>query len=97
MKRWIFSILLFSTVLDAAPYAKTQVRWHESADRVHYQSVCFNYVKNTTEWRHCRRDAVAVFRQLCNQATKKADRSANARDIQRRKKYCQAAASYSPL
>ena len=94
--RLLIPFLLFSSfaVAESSPVV---VQWRYYTDHIDYQSVCYNYPKNSVDWRTCRREAVYIFRDRCGEYSRKADRTGDVGDIQMRRMYCTAAQSYNPL
>ena len=93
-------LLLTLSLLSAFSYAafdSVYPQWRYTNYQIDYNSVCFNYVKNTVEWRSCRGKAVSVFRDLCSKYDKQSARTGDQQDIAFRQMYCNAASGYSPV
>lgn len=87
MKKILLMVLL--SVASAAQ-ANPIVKWYYTDWIIDNSTVCYNYTKNTVEWRECRRYASLYFREQCGVYSRSSD-------LNRRKMFCTAASSYSPL
>ena len=95
--RLFMPALLLVSLSAVAVSSRYVIQWRQTSDRIDYQSVCYNYTKNSVDWRICRREAVYIFRDRCGEYSRKADRTGDVGDIQLRRMYCTAAQSYNPL
>ena len=84
-------LLMLSLLFSSSAFAGTPVvKWYYTDWIIDNSSVCYNYTKNTVDWRECRRYASLYFREQCGVYSRSSD-------LDRRKMFCTAASSYSPL
>lgn len=77
---------------------KVNVMWRVKGKQIDYSSVCYNYQKNTVDWRDCRSQAVGVFKQRCSQYQRQADKPGASDSVQNAAlMYCHATHQYYPL
>ena len=86
MRYFLLLVVFFSSAVFAQPI----VKWYYTNWRIDNATVCYNYTKNSVEWRECRRYASLYFREQCGVYSRSSD-------VNRRQMFCSAASSYSPL
>lgn len=96
----VVSLLLSAPASADISKRKFNVRWQESGNRIDLRSVCYTYPDGSIEYRRCRVQAQALFRQRCREYKADYERAKPGYKKSLRKKrdkFCAAYDRYSPI